>query len=129
MSREILLLVDVLAREKNVTRDIVFGALEMALASATKKRVHDDANVRVAVDRETGDFETFRRWEVVADEDFLDEEQQVPCRKRRPRIPRSRSVISGRVAGADRFRSHWRASCQAGDSAEDSRCRARTDSQ
>jgi N utilization substance protein A len=78
MSREILLLVDVLAREKNVTRDIVFGALEMALASATKKRVHDDANVRVAVDRETGDFETFRRWEVVADADFLDEEQQVP---------------------------------------------------
>ena len=78
MSREILLLVDVLAREKNVTRDIVFGALELALASATKKRVHDDANVRVAVDRETGDFETFRRWEVVADEDFLDEEQQVP---------------------------------------------------
>ncbi len=78
MSREILLLVDVLAREKNVTRDIVFDALELALASATKKRVHDDANVRVAVDRETGDFETFRRWEVVADEDFLDEEQQVP---------------------------------------------------
>ena len=77
MSREILLLVDVLAREKNVTRDIVFGALELALASATKKRVHDDANVRVAVDRETGDFETFRRWEVVADEDFLDEQQQV----------------------------------------------------
>ncbi len=77
MSREILLLVDVLAREKNVTRDIVFGALEMALASATKKRVSEDANVRVAVDRETGDFETFRRWEVVADEDFVDEEQQV----------------------------------------------------
>ncbi|WP_300341398.1 transcription termination factor NusA [Accumulibacter sp.] len=78
MSREILLLVDVLAREKNVTRDIVFGALELALASATKKRVHDDANVRVVVDRETGDFETFRRWEVVADEDFLDEEQTIP---------------------------------------------------
>ena len=78
MSREILLLVDVLAREKNVTKDIVFGALEMALASATKKRVHDNANVRVVVDRETGDFETFRRWEVVADGDFLDEEQQIP---------------------------------------------------
>lgn len=77
MSREILLLVDVLAREKNVTKDIVFGALEMALASATKKRVHDDANVRVVVDRETGDFETFRRWEVVADENFVDEEQQI----------------------------------------------------
>jgi anti-sigma-K factor RskA len=92
MSREILLLVDVLAREKNVTRDIVFGALEMALASATKKRVHDDANVRVAVDRETGDFETFRRWEVVADEDFLTRNSRCRCRKRRPRIPRSRSV-------------------------------------
>jgi N utilization substance protein A len=78
MSREILLLVDVLAREKNVTRDIVFGALEMALASATKKRIHDDADVRVAVDRETGDFETFRRWEVVLDEDFLNENRQVP---------------------------------------------------
>jgi N utilization substance protein A len=87
MSREILLLVDVLAREKNVTRDIVFGALEMALASATKKRVHDDANVRVAVDRETGDFETFRRWEVVADEDFLDEEQQVPLSEAQTQDP------------------------------------------
>ncbi|QKS31089.1 transcription termination factor NusA [Accumulibacter sp.] len=87
MSREILLLVDVLAREKNVTRDIVFGALELALASATKKRVHDDANVRVAVDRETGDFETFRRWEVVADADFLDEEQQVPLSEAQTQDP------------------------------------------
>ncbi len=78
MSHEILLLVDVLAREKDATKDIAFGALEMALASATKKRVHDNANVRVVVDRETGDFETFRRWEVVADGDFLDEEQQIP---------------------------------------------------
>jgi len=87
MSREILLLVDVLAREKNVTREIVFGALELALASATKKRVHDDANVRVAVDRETGDFETFRRWEVVADADFLDEEQQVPLSEAQTQDP------------------------------------------
>jgi len=87
MSREILLLVDVLAREKNVTKDIVFGALEMALASATKKRIHDDANVRVAVDRETGDFETFRRWEVVADADFLDQEQQVPLSEAQTQDP------------------------------------------
>ena len=78
MSREILLLVDVLAREKNVSKEVVFGALEMALASASKKRIHDDADVRVAVDRETGDFETFRRWEVVADEDYLNENHQVP---------------------------------------------------
>lgn len=78
MSREILLLVDVLAREKNVTKDIVFGALELALASATKKRIHDEANVRVVVDRETGDFETFRRWEIVDDGDYLHEEHQIP---------------------------------------------------
>ena len=78
MSREILLLVDVLAREKNVTKDIVFGALELALASATKKRIHDEADVRVLVDRETGDYETFRRWEVVADEDFIHEAQHQP---------------------------------------------------
>ena len=78
MSREILLLVDALAREKNVTKDIVFGALELALASATKKRVDDEADVRVVVDRETGDFESFRRWEVVAEEAFVNEAQQVP---------------------------------------------------
>jgi len=78
MSREILLLVDALAREKNVNKDVVFVALEMALASATKKRFSDDADVRVAVDRETGDFESFRRWQVVADEAVENAPQQIP---------------------------------------------------
>ncbi len=68
MSREILLLVDALAREKNVNRDVVFGALEMALASATKKRFTEDVDVRVAIDKNTGDFEAFRRWHVVPDD-------------------------------------------------------------
>ena len=68
MSREILLLVDALAREKNVNRDVVFGALEMALASATKKRFTEDVDVRVAIDRNSGDFEAFRRWHVVPDD-------------------------------------------------------------
>ena len=68
MSREILLLVDALAREKNVNRDVVFGALELALASATKKRFSEDVDVRVAVDRNTGNYESFRRWKVVADD-------------------------------------------------------------
>lgn len=67
MSREMLLLVDALAREKNVAKEIVFGALELALASATKKRIHDEAEVRVVIDRNTGDFESFRRWQVVND--------------------------------------------------------------
>jgi N utilization substance protein A len=78
MSREILLLVDALAREKNVTKDIVFGALELALASATKKRIHDEADVRVVVDRETGDFESFRRWEVMSEDQYVNENSQIP---------------------------------------------------
>ncbi len=68
MSREILLLVDALAREKNVTRDVVFGALESALASAMKKLYKEDVDIRVAIDRDTGDHEAFRRWLVVPDE-------------------------------------------------------------
>ena len=60
MNRELVMLVDVLAREKNVPRDIVFGALEMALASATKKKYTEDIDVRVAVDKNTGAYETFR---------------------------------------------------------------------
>ena len=77
MSREMLLLVDALAREKNVEKDIVFGALELALASATKKRVHDDADVRVEIDRETGNYEAFRRWLVVPEEELENFEQQI----------------------------------------------------
>ncbi len=65
MSREILLLVDALAHEKNVGKDVIFTALELALASATKKKHHDDADVRVEIDRETGDYKTFRRWQYV----------------------------------------------------------------
>jgi N utilization substance protein A len=68
MSREVLLLVDALAREKNVDKDVVFGALEHALAQATKKRYEGEVDIRVAIDRETGEFETFRRWHVVPDE-------------------------------------------------------------
>ena len=68
MSREILLLVDALGREKNVEKEVVFGALELALASATKKRFQEDVDVRVAIDRNTGDYEAFRRWKVVPDD-------------------------------------------------------------
>ena len=70
MSREILLLVDALAREKNVEKEIVFGALELALASAAKKRFSEDVDVRASVDRNTGAFKFFRRWEIVNDRDI-----------------------------------------------------------
>src|SRR5690349_5647765 len=76
MSREILLLVDALAREKNVDKETVFGALELALASATKKKFQEDVDVRAHVDRTSGDFSFFRRWQVVPDEEF-----EVPSRQ------------------------------------------------
>ena len=68
MSREILLQVDALAHEKNVTKEVIFGALELALASATKKRFSDDADVRVEIDHDNGEYKSFRRWQVVADD-------------------------------------------------------------
>lgn len=77
MSREILMLVDALAREKNVDKDIVFGALELALASATKKRFRDDVEARVEIDRSTGDYVSFRRWQVVADDMLEEPERQI----------------------------------------------------
>src|ERR1700704_4696735 len=77
MNRELLLLVDALAREKNVPKDIVFTALESALASATKKRFPDEIDARVSIDRETGDYETFRRWPVGPDEEHEEPAHQL----------------------------------------------------
>ncbi|MDB5879401.1 MAG: nusA [Variovorax sp.] len=68
MNREMLMLVDAISREKNVERDVVFGAVESALAQATKKLHQGDVDIRVAVDRDSGEYETFRRWHVVPDE-------------------------------------------------------------
>jgi len=67
MNREMLMLVDAISREKTVERDVVFGAVEAALASASKKFHGAEWDIRVAVDRDTGDYETFRRWLVVPD--------------------------------------------------------------
>ncbi len=86
MSRELLLLVDALAREKNVDKDIVFGALELALASATKKRIHDEADVRVEIDRETGIHEAFRRWLVLDDEEVEIPAQQIGLTEAREQV-------------------------------------------
>ena len=77
MNRELLLLVDALAREKNVPKDIVFTALESALASATKKRFTQDIDARVSIDRETGEYESFRRWTVVPDEEHEEPAHQI----------------------------------------------------
>ena len=67
MSKEILNVVEVVSAEKGVAKEIIFEAIEAALASATRKRHPDELDVRVSIDRETGDYETFRRWEIVDD--------------------------------------------------------------
>ena len=87
MSREVLLLVDALAREKNVPREIVFQSLESALASATKKRFKEDADVRVSIDRTTGDYESFRRWQVVPDGELEDHDLQIILGEAQKQIP------------------------------------------
>jgi N utilization substance protein A len=87
MSREMLLAADALAREKNVNKDVVFGALESALASATKKKYSDDIDVRVSIDRVTGSYESFRRWEVVVDDDIEFPERQIKLTEAQKRKP------------------------------------------
>jgi N utilization substance protein A len=67
MNREMLMLVEAISREKNVERDVVFGAVESALAQATKKLYSGEVDIRVSVDRDSGNYETFRRWLVVPD--------------------------------------------------------------
>ncbi len=93
-----MLLVDALAREKSVPKEIVFGALESALASATKRLfAEEDVEIRVAVDRESGEYDTFRRWHVVPDEAGLQEPgHQIILSTRATRSPTSRSTNTSR---------------------------------
>jgi transcription termination/antitermination protein NusA len=79
MNKEILMVVDAVSNEKGVEKDVIFEAIEAALASATKKRHGGEIDVRVSIHRETGDYETFRRWLVVDDEDpeFESPERQI----------------------------------------------------
>ena len=65
MDKEILTVVDVVSNEKSVAKEIIFEALEAALASATKKRFEEDVDCRVAIQRNTGEYDAFRRWEVI----------------------------------------------------------------
>ncbi len=77
MNKEILTVVDVVSSEKGVSKDIIFDAIEAALAMATKKRNREDIESRVEIDRETGNYETFRLWEIMGN----DEEIEFPSRQ------------------------------------------------
>jgi N utilization substance protein A len=70
MNKEILLVAEAVSNEKGVSREIIFEAIEQALATATKKRYDEDADIHVTIDRESGGYETFRRWEVVSDDEM-----------------------------------------------------------
>jgi len=91
MNRELLMLVEALSREKNVERDVVLAAVEQALAQATKKLyTKEDVDIRVAIDHDSGEYETFRRWLVVPDEAGLQnpdaEELHMDAQERVPGI-------------------------------------------
>ncbi|KPK39095.1 MAG: transcription elongation factor NusA [Gammaproteobacteria bacterium SG8_47] len=77
MHKEILLVVEAVSNEKGVEADVIFEAMEAALATATKKRYSQDVDVRVAIDRDTGDYETFRRWKVVGDDAVEQPEREI----------------------------------------------------
>src|SRR5208282_4780834 len=94
MNRELLLLVDALAREKNVPKEIVFSALEAALASATKKKYADNIDARVSIDRETGDYESFRRWTVVPDEEHEEPAHQIAITDVAERDPEREQILN-----------------------------------
>ena len=76
MSKEILSVVEVVSAEKGVAKEIIFEAIEAALASATRKRHPEDLDVRVSIDRETGDYDTYRRWEIVDDASVVSTQEE-----------------------------------------------------
>jgi N utilization substance protein A len=80
VNKEILMVVDAVSNEKGVDKEIIFEALEAALASATRKKYGEEFDARVAIDRKTGDYDTFRRWKVFADDST---ELEVPERELR----------------------------------------------
>ena len=68
LNKEILLVADAVSNEKGVDREVIFEAIELALSMATKKRYEEESEIEVIIDRESGDYETFRRWTVMPDD-------------------------------------------------------------
>jgi transcription termination/antitermination protein NusA len=87
MSKEVLLVVESVSNEKGVPPGVIFEALELALATATKKRYEDEVDVRVEINRTTGNYDTYRRWTVVLDEDFEEPDMQLTLDQAEARDP------------------------------------------
>lgn len=104
MSKEILLVVDAVSNEKGVSKEVIFEAIELALASASKKRLDDEeAEVRVAIDRKTGDYDTFRRWHVVEDIELDDLDYEISLTNARKQNPdlNAGDVIEEQIESAE----------------------------
>lgn len=76
MSKDLLLVAEAVANEKGVHKNVILGAIEAALASAAKKRAGIELEARVSIDPRTGEYETFRRWEVIADDEEMEEPER-----------------------------------------------------
>jgi len=108
MNKQVLLVAESVSNEKGVDKEIIFQAIEAALAMATKKRYGEEIDVRVVIDRHSGDYETFRRWTVVDDIDLEFEENQIALSEARTKNPNAQiddvieeslpSVDFGRIA-------------------------------
>ena len=93
MSREILLLVDALAHEKNVAREVIFTALELALASATKKKHDSGVDIRVEIDQETGEYQTFRCWTILPEEEIENPDAEITIEDERSKGKANNDLI------------------------------------
>ena len=89
MNKEILMVVDAVSNEKGVDKEVIFEALEAALASATRKKYGEEWDARVAIDRKSGDYETFRRWKV-----FADDSTELEAPERELRLDDAREIDS-----------------------------------
>jgi N utilization substance protein A len=85
--KEILAVAEAVSNEKGLSQDIIFEAIEAALASAARRRHPEDIDTRVAIDRQTGDYEAFRRWEVISDDE---EEVELESEDRQIRLTEAR---------------------------------------
>jgi len=95
MSKEILLVVEAVSNEKDVPKEVIFEAMEAALASATRKKAAGDIDARVVIDRDSGEYHTFRRWEVVADPD----EEGLEAPERQMGLAAARAIDPGVAVG------------------------------
>ena len=77
MNKEILLVAEAVSNEKDVPKDVIFEAIELALATATRKRIHEESDIRVSIDRKTGAATTTRCWTVVTDEVYTNPEAEL----------------------------------------------------